>query len=139
MKNDFPKRFWIGMGIIIGSIALTGGAFYYLTGAIGVQASAVLSAKTNAQNDASEVGNLASLEGQAPIAAEYEAAFQKLLPDQQSLITFGSWVNQIGSKYGVSATVSFVGSSTPSSGGTPGSASFTMSAQGSEGSMAPFL
>jgi hypothetical protein len=139
MKNDFTRRFWTGMGIIIGSIVLTGGAFYYLTGAMEQQATDVLTAKTNTENDASAVANLASLESQAPTAGQYEALFQKLLSNQQGLITFSSWVDQIGSKYGVAATVSFVGSSTPASAGAPGFVPFTMSAQGPEGSLPPFL
>lgn len=139
MKSNFARRFWIGIGIILGSIIIAGGALYYFSGVMQKEANAIVASKAAKESEAGSLKTLALLEGQAPQAAQYEAAIKNLIPSQSGLITFSTWVAGVAGKHKVSATVAYQGTPTPPAGSTPGTAKFTMTAQGPEGSIAPFL
>jgi hypothetical protein len=70
------------------------------------------------------------LETTAPEAALYEAAMEKLLPDQYGLVDFGPWLTKLGNQYGVTASFSFQGNPSAPPAGTLGSAPFSLTAQG---------
>ena len=139
MNDRFKKYLWIGTGVILGSIVIASVAFYFLSNEITAQADSIVVERTAAQNEASAIAGFAALETQAPKAMQYDAAIQKLLPDQSGLITFNTWVTQIAKKYNVIATVAYQGDPTLPAGPVPGSAAFTMTAQGPENSMVPFI
>jgi Tfp pilus assembly protein PilO len=135
----FARRLWISFGVIAASIAVAVGAIYYLSGDLAVQAAAIVSARTKAQNQTAAVANLATLKAQAPQAAQYEAAFNKLLPSQYGLVTFNQWFANAGMQYGVTAGASFQGSATPSQGSTPGTTAFSFSVKGAPSNVEAFL
>ncbi len=139
MNGGFKKSFLISAGVIGVSIIAAVAAFYYFAGVMDAQAGAVVNAKVQAERSANTVGALALLESQVPQAEQYSQAIQKLLPDQAGLITFGSWVNAIASRYHVTASVTFQGDPIPSTGAVPGNTNFTMVVEGPEGSIVPFL
>jgi hypothetical protein len=114
-------------------------AFWFLLGSITAQADRVISQKNATQEGTNAIASFAVLKAAAPQAAQYEAAMQTLLPDQSGLITFNSWVNQAAKKYSVTATVAYQGDPVPATAGIPGTANFTMTAQGPENSIAPFM
>lgn len=139
MNSNFKKRLWIGVGVIFGSMVIAFGAFYFLSDGLHVQADSVVAEKVAAQRAAAAIANFAALKTDAPQAAKYEAVMQKLLPDRSGLITFNTWVNQIAKRYGVAATVAYQGDPTLPVGAVPGSAAFTMTVQGPENSIVPFV
>ncbi len=139
MTADFKKRLWIRAGVIVGSIAIAIGAFWYFAGAIKAQATRVAAFKEDAASNANAAAQLAALERAAPQAANYAAALQNLLPDQSSLINFSAWLSAAATRYGVQAAAAFRGNPVPPAGTAPGTAAFTMTVQGPEGSIAPFL
>ncbi len=139
MHDSFKVRFWIGTVVIVCSIVAAFVAFSYFSGAISAEADQIVMAKTKAGNDASSLSSLASLEAAAPQAAQYDAAIKQLIPDQSGLLTFSVWMAQVASRFQVNSTVSYQGTPVPPSGNMPGNAGFTLSAQGPEGSMIPFL
>lgn len=137
--DGYNRRLWLGMGVILVSIIAGAIALFYFSGAIASQADQIAMAKAKANNDANALANLASLEGAAPRAAQYDAAIQQLIPDQSGLISFNTWIGQVAARYQVNASVSFTGNPIPSTGNMPGSATFNMTAQGASGSIIPFL
>lgn len=139
MHDGFRRRFWIGVTIIL--LGIVGGiaAFSYFSGAIGAKADQISMAKMKTGSDANALANLASLEGDAPEAARYDAAIHQLIPDQSGLIGFNAWIGQVAAQYKVNASVSFRGDPVPPSGNAPGTAGFTLTAQGPEGSLIPFF
>ncbi len=139
MHDGFKVRFWIGAGVIVSSIVAALVAFSYFSGAISAEADQIVMAKTKAGNDASSLASLASLETAAPQAAQYDVAIKQLIPDQSGLLGFSAWMGQAAARFQVNATVSYQGNPTLPSGDTPGNTGFTLTAQGSGGSMVPFL
>jgi hypothetical protein len=139
MNNSFKKHLWIGTGIIVGSMAVAFIAFYLFSGYLRTRADNIIAEKTAAKKEASAIADFAALKTDAPKAAQYDVAIQKLLPSQSGLITFNAWVSQIAKGYGVIATVAYQGDPTLPTGATPGSAAFTMTAQGPENSIVPFV
>ncbi len=137
--DGYNGRLWLGVAILFVSVVAAVIAFFYFSGAIGAQADQIAIAKLKASNDANALANLASLEGAAPQAAQYDAAIHQLIPDQSGLIAFNTWMGQVASQYQVNASVAFTGDPTPSVGSTPGSVTFNMTAQGPAGSIIPFL
>ncbi len=139
MNDSFKKYLRIGIGVILGSIVITSVAFWYFSNGLRAEADSIIAKKTALKNEASALANYAALKSDAPKAAQYDAAIQKLLPDQSGLITFNTWVSQIARGYGVIATVAYQGDPTLPTGLVPGSVAFTMTAQGPENSIVPFL
>jgi hypothetical protein len=139
MNDRFKKYLRIGIGVILGSMVIALVAFYFLAQNLRAQADDIVAKKTTAKSEANAVADFAALESDAPQAMQYDAAIQKLLPTQSGLIAFNTWVSQIATKYGVIATAAYQGDPTLPTGAVPGSASFTMTAQGPENSIAPFI
>ena len=137
--DGYNGRLWLGVVVILVSIIAATIAFFYFSGGIAGQADQIAIAKLKAGNDANALANLASLEGAAPQAAQYDTAIHQLMPDQTGLIDFNTWIGQVASQYQVNASVAFTGDPVPSAGDTPGTATFNMTAQGPEGSIIPFL
>ncbi len=139
IKEHFAKQLWISFGIVLGSIAAAAVALYLFSGKISAAADAIVTDRAMVQDNTDAVANLAQLEGQAPQAAQYEAALDQLLPDQYGLVSFPQWLAQVGAKYGVTTSASFQGSATPPSGATPGTVQFSFTAIGAPTSIVAFL
>jgi hypothetical protein len=139
MNDSFKKYLRIGVSVIFGSIAIASVAFWFFSNGIHAQADSIIAEKMTVKNEASAIANFATLESDAPKAAQYDAAIKKLVPDQLGLITFNTWVSQIAKEYGVIATVAYQGDPTLPVGVVPGSTAFTMTAQGPENSIVPFI
>lgn len=127
------------MGIILASIVAATAAFSYFSGAIGDHVNKIVAAKQEADSEAASVADVASLQAAASQATQYDAAISTLIPDQSGLINFSTWVSQIAATYQVSVSVAYQGDPTPPSGNSPGTAVFTMTVQGPEGSVLPFI
>jgi len=138
-KDRFTKQFWISLGIIAASIIIAVVVLNYFAGDMDAQASAIVSARGQAQAQTAAIANLAALKSQAPQAAQYQAAIDGLLPDQYNLVTFPQWFARLGTQYGVSANATITGSLTPSAGATPGSTSFSFGVSGKGSAVTDFL
>ena len=140
INEHFGRKLWISFGIVMASIAITAGAFYFFAGDLSAKATAVVAARTSLEQQSSAVANLANLKHQAPIAAQYLAAMDQLLPDQYGLVTFGQWFSDTGKQYGVSANATINQDAViPSSGSSPGVATLSFSATGSLDNITAFL
>src|SRR6185437_3548916 len=95
-KDRFTKQFWISLGIIAASIIIAVVVLNYFAGDMDAQASAIVSARGQAQAQTAAIANLAALKSQAPQAAQYQAAIDGLLPDQYNLVTFPQWFARLG-------------------------------------------
>ncbi len=138
-KERFTKQLWISFGIIVGSIAIAAGILAFFSGNISAQADAIVSDRAIVQSKIDALANLAQLESEAPQAAQYQSAIDKLLPDQYGLVTFTQWIDQLGVKDNVTANAAFQGSVVPSAGTAPGAVQFSFSVEGSPENIAAFL
>ena len=107
MVANFKRQLIISFSIIVVSIAAATAGLYYISGDIAAQVAKVQADRAQVNQQTGALGLLAGLKQQAPQAAIYESAIGKLLPTQDGLITFTSWVNTIAAAHQVSATVSF--------------------------------
>lgn len=139
VKDRFVKKLWISFGIIIASIVIAAGAFYFFAGAIATQATAVVNERAAVLGQADAFADLASLEGAAPQAAQYESAIDRLLPSQYALVGFGQWFSSEGSQYGVTANATPPQVVTQPQASTPGAASFSFAAEGPLTNLTTFL
>lgn len=139
MKKYFAKQLWISFGIVIGSMAIAAGVLYVFFGKMSAEANAIVVDRAVVQSNTDAVAELAQLEGQAPQAAQYEAAIDQLLPDQYGLVSFPQWLAQVGAKYDVTTSAGFQGSVTPPTGMTPGTVEFSFTATGAPTNIVAFL
>jgi len=139
VKDRFVRQMWIGLGIIVASIALAAGAIFYYANDLSAQADGIVNDRTAMQRQTDSVTDLANLEHSVPQAAQYQVAMDRLLPDQYGLVTFGQWVSQLGQKHNVNANAQFQGAVTAPTGITLGNAGFSFDAEGSPADLASFL
>jgi len=139
VKDRFTRQLLISGGIILASVAIAAGAFFFLSGRLAAQAAVIENVRTMTQNKTDLVAELVQLEAAVPQAAQYQAAIDQLLPNQYDLLTFPQWLSQLGQKYNVTVNAAFQGSMTPSTGIVPGTAPFSFSAEGAPSDLASFL
>jgi hypothetical protein len=137
--NTFIRQLWMGLGIIIASIAIAAGATYYFVNDLSTQATAIVNDRATIQQKTDAVADLASLEAAVPQAAQYQSAMDQLLPDQYGLVTFEQWLAQLGSKYDVTTNASFQNVVVVPQGTTAGTAGFSFDAEGSPSNIVSFL
>jgi hypothetical protein len=138
LKN-FKKRAWLGIGIIAGSMVVFGAAFYVLAGDISQQAALVTAGRNAVASQSALINSYSNLKENAPAAAVYQAAMDRLLGGQDDLIAFPSQVGGIARNDGVELTFSFVGDPVPGGANTVGYVGFRLNATGSLNSITAFL
>lgn len=142
MKDNFARKAWISLLIILGSIIVASVVLYYFSNDIAFQASKIASERKAVNGQNSALGSLASLKSDAPKADAYAVAINQLLPDQYGIVNFSSWLDAIAKKYNVTVTLSLSGSGVPSAQPTPsspGTVDFSFTASGSTGNVTQFL
>lgn len=139
MKRSFKQQLWISFGIIFGVVVLVSIGVYFLSGDLTAQADRIVADKTLIARQTAVLGILAKLKSDAPVAKQYTAAMQKLLPIHDDLIGFSGWLTATAKGKNVSAAFSFRGDNTPATPATPGTDGFTMNLEGSATDLAAFL
>jgi hypothetical protein len=142
MKDNFKKKTWISLGIILGSIIIASAAFYYFSGDLATQANKITLERQSVSGENNALDSLALLKGDESKAEVYTAQMNQLLPDQYGIVNFNSWLVKTGASYGVSVSSAFVGSGNPSAqatAATPGTINFSLSVQGPAGSTTKFI
>lgn len=138
-KGTFKTRLWISFGIVIVALAGASAAFYFLSGDLHAQATQIIADKTSVAQQAAVVGTLANLKSDSVKAAGYASAINQLLPSHDELIGFPQWVAAAGEAHNVQASVVFQGENATSTGSSPGSDGFSLSAAGTEADLVAFL
>lgn len=134
------RQVWIGLGIIVGSIALAAFAITYYTGHLAAQAVAIAQDRATMQQQTESVSTLASLEHSVSQASQYQTAMDLLMSDQYGTVGFGTWFSQVAKQYGVTANAQLQGDSVAEPQGTsPGAIGFAFDAEGSPSGLASFL
>jgi len=139
MKNSFKKQLWISFGFIFGAAAIASSAIYFLSGDLTAQADKIVTDKSLAAKQTAAVGVLGDLKTQAPIAAQYQAAMEKLLPTHDNLINFSQCLTSVGSSHHVSVSFNFQGGTTAATDAAAGSDSFSMNVTGASADILAFL
>jgi len=127
---NFKKQFWLGVGIIAGSVIVFGVAFYVLAGELQQQADAITSGRSAVANQSALINSYSNLKENASNAATYQAAMDKLLATQDNLIGFPSQVDGIARNDGVDTTFAFQGDPVPGSQNAAGHVNFKLTVTG---------
>jgi hypothetical protein len=139
MGSHLNRQLWIGFSVIVASIAIAAIAFYLLTGHIDTAVAQIVADQALVEQQTGALGVVAQLKQQAPQAAIYQAAMDKLLPAQDGLIGFTQWVSGIATQDQVTTSVSFQGSGAPSPGVSGGQTGFSISVGGGINNIIAFL
>jgi hypothetical protein len=139
MKNNLGVKLWVSFGVIFGSAALAAVGIYFLVNDITVQTDKIIADKTIVAGQTAALGNLANLKGDAPEAATYQAAMEKVLPVHDDLIGFSQWLTNTGYKRNVVVISAFQGGNVAATDAAPGTDSFVMTATGSLADLSAFL
>jgi hypothetical protein len=139
MKNSFKKQLWISVGVIVGALVVASLGLYILSNDIAGQTQKIVNDKTEAAQQAAVLGILAQLKSDAPVAATYTAAMNKLVPTHDDLIEVPGWLNTLAANHNVSISFSFQGGNAPASESSFGTDGFTLSVEGAPSDIAAFL
>jgi len=138
MGPNLNRQLWIGFSMIVVSIGLAIGTFYFLIGRIDTAVAQIVADRALIIQQSGALGVVAQLRQQAPRAAVYQAALDKLLPAQDGLIGFSQWIAGIASRNEVVASVSFQDSGSGAPGGN-GQERFSITVNGSVNNIIAFL
>ncbi len=139
MKNDFGKRWWTSMGIVLGAIVIASVALYFLSNDLTAQADKIVNDQAMLAAQTATVNALAHLKADAPQAAVYAAAMGKLLPTHDNLLGFPQWLVALGQSHHVAVSSAFQGQSAIATAATPGIDGFSMTATGASTDLVAFL
>ncbi len=139
MKDNFKRKFWISISVVIGTIAASSVALYFLSIRIEEAANVIAATRTGTASQNAEFQDLANLKKNATAAATYQVVMDKLLASQEALITFPTQVDALGRADGVSTSFSFHGSPISASTSTPGNAVFSLDVSGPIDNLLSFL
>jgi len=139
MHLNLRRQLWTSLSIIVGSIIAVTIGLNILSGDITILAGKISSDRSLIDQQTGILAILASLKAQEPQAAVYQSAMDGLLPTQDGLIDFTSWIADAAKADGVSAQVAFQGAVTPGTGVTPGNAGFSFTVTGPLNAISAFL
>jgi hypothetical protein len=139
MKSDFKRQLWMSFGLIFGAVAVASAAIYFLSNDLTAQAEKIIADKNLIARQAAFVGVLASLKSDAPVAIQYTAAINKLLPVHDELIGFPQWLVNLGQTHNVSIASAFQGGDVPPTDEAPGTDGFSMGVTGNSTDIIAFL
>lgn len=141
MNSKSKKQLTIDFGIIFGSMVAALVGVYFLSGSLAVQSAKIVQGRTSLAAQAMAVQSLASLKHDAPLAAQYQSAINKLLPNQYQLIGVSQWLNGIAQSHSVTAAFNFQGNPVApvAGGGAAGTAPFLITVSGTAGNITDFL
>ncbi len=130
MNGHFRRQIIISSTIILISFVVFSGGLYWLNNDLETQAERIINARSTVARRSSSLEALAELKRVAPRAEEYQRTMDRLLPTQDELIGFGSWLENLGRVRQVSVDFSFEGGQTPSGENAPGFIPFSLRLSG---------
>jgi hypothetical protein len=107
MEIDLRRQLVISLSIIVGSAIVAFIALYYMMGNISATADTIVKDKALGDQQTGALAIVAALAQEAPQAATYKAAMDKLIGGQDTLIGFNQWITNIANSHQVTATVGF--------------------------------
>ena len=137
--DTFKRKLALDLGIILGGIILATIGLYVLSGRISTQVKKIIADRSLVAQQTAALASLADLTRDAPQAAKYEAAINKLLPDQYQLIGFSDWLAAQGQQFNVTTHFNLQSPPSASSPTSAGTAPFTADAEGSVANIVAFL
>lgn len=126
----FRTVVWVYVLTIVGSMVLFAIALVLVGNDITAQSEAVADSKIAQMRQSNFVNNFAHLKTDAVAAASYEAKMKLLLPAEDDLINFPSYISDLARVHAVGHSFSFQGAPVPSDGGVPGYVAFMISVEG---------
>lgn len=139
MEKKFKKEIWIGVGMILGSIAIFIAASTLLSGQMAVMSRQIAAARVAIAKRADLLANLAEIKSTSVEAAAYQKKINSLLPSQEQLLNFPQALAPLASARGVSLSFSFSGTPTLPQSDSPGVATFTLDTSGTLDALELFL
>lgn len=139
MEKKFKKEVWIGVGLILGSIAIFLVASTLLSDQMAAMSKSVAEGRVRIAKRAELLGNLAQIKTMGSEAAIYQQKMNSILPSEEQLLNFPQILSSLASTRGVSFSFSFRGAPTKPQGTSPGVVAFTLDSSGSMDALDLFL
>ncbi len=137
--DHFKQEVRLSFAIIGGSIIAFGAMLYFLSQDFLSQADSVAADRLIITERAAAIGVLAGLKTDAPKAAPYLEAMNKILPPQDQLLDFRRWIDELARTRKVGMSFAFQGTQTPSHGDSPGFISFSLDITGLPSNLVDFM
>ncbi len=139
MTHSVKRPLLVSFGMVAVAVGAATYGLYYFSNDITAQTDKIVSDKTLLAQQTAAVSILARLKSDAPQAAVYAAAMDKLLPTHDGLIGFQQWLLDRGRADNVAVSFSYRGNNTPASPGNAGSDGFSLIVDGGGSAIMAFL
>jgi hypothetical protein len=130
---------WRNTGLISATFIGFGLLFLFLSGRLEAVSKKIVADRSEAAQRTYAIENLSLLKTQQPVAAAYKQKIDGLLPTEDGLFAFITYIQGIAKIHQTSLTFSYSGAAVPPSPGNPGYIVFTASVSGSASDIRDFL
>jgi len=139
MKDDFNRYLWINFGMLFAVIVVAVIALYFFTGDIVSKSDAILADRALVVKQNALLAAFAEIKNDSAEAAKYKAIMDNLLPTQNEIINFQTWLQGFEAAYGVTTNFSFTANIVPATQTKPGTIGFSLIVQGGNSNVISFL
>jgi len=139
MADRFKTSLWINGGIVLGSFALFGGIFYFLSLALDQQVHRIAADRTAVAQRFIDLENLNELKARSADAAEIQKKIDILLPVQDDLLGFRQAFTALARNRSLALTFDLDAVPVPPVGTEPGHVDFMASVEGDAANIRGFL
>ncbi len=139
MVENFGRTIITGAISIVASIVVLGSLLYFLSGRVGGEAVKIVSDRGIIHKNSQLIEGLASIKANAPEIGKYAQALGVLLPAEDELVNFSTWLDGLSRARQVSESFSFQGKVVESSQSEAGYAGFSLDASGAYDNLVNFL
>lgn len=136
--NDFKKRLFINLGVLLGLIAALIGLLTVISWDLSKQKDKIVEQRRELNQRTQYFSVLASLQKKYNEVQKYSSVLSNVLPQYEELFKFTEELNLAAKERKLGFGFSFAGEQ-PASEGAAGTANFNLSIQGKEGEVLNFL
>jgi hypothetical protein len=139
MDNSFQKRMWKNIGLIAAAFVGFWLLFLFLAGRLEAVSAKIVADRSEAAQRTYAIENLSLLKTQQPVASAYKEKIDGLLPTEDGLFAFITYIQGIAKLHQASLTFSYNGTAVQPSAGNPGYIAFDATVSGSAENIRDFL
>ncbi len=139
MEQNFRKKVLVNTGIILSAFAIAAVLFSVLGGRLDAASAKIAADRNEAASRTYALENLSMLKTQEPEAAKYKEKLDTLLPNQDGLFSFITYLQGIAKLHQVDISFSYSGPAVAPVVGRPGYIPFTATLAGSSENIIAFI
>ncbi len=139
MAENFRKKLFVGISLLVGGFLAFGVIAYFISGAIAAEAQRISSDRDMIRNHSDLIEGLAKQKSSSPEVEKFSQAIDLLLPPKDQLVNLSGWLDGLARAHNVSVNFNFSGETVPVNGTNAGYIRFSLNVSGDDTGVIDFL